>query len=241
MRAAGIMSNTAAGSRWPSHPQEWKAAAAAPRSKGSARHGWGARALPVLAPRQVQDAWQLVGRGGAQARSPRSAGSSSPWSPPAGWGRRGELPRNVFWEAMLLASPVGVKGMVQQIRHRLWLLATTGKDGRKAIGSAHYVADLADLAVVLPAGCPGEQTHAALARRGVNRHFICLLVFFCFQREPPFPLSPQDFSTGRKHICRAVWCAMKGLTETYVSAIAVIWDGSTACPMGKGRALGGAA
>ena len=77
------------------------------------------------------------------------------WQPPepTGWLRtRGELPRDVFWEAMLLTSAVGAKGRVQQIRHGLWLLATAGKGGRKAVGSACCVADLADSAVVLPAG-----------------------------------------------------------------------------------------
>lgn len=46
---------------------------------------------------------------------------------PTGWPRTasgGELPRDVFWEAMFLAPAAGAKGMVQKIRHRLWLLAT---------------------------------------------------------------------------------------------------------------------
>lgn len=39
-----------------------------------------------------------------------------------------------------------------------------GKVVGKQWGSARCMADLADSAVVLPARCPGEQTHAGLAR-----------------------------------------------------------------------------
>lgn len=78
---------------------------------------------------------------------------------------------------MLLASTTCAEGRVQQIRHGLWLLATTGKGGKRATVSASCTADLASLAVVLPAGYLGWETHTAQAQQSVNKHFICLLVF----------------------------------------------------------------
>lgn len=137
------MSNTTASSQWPSHPQAGEAAAAGPHPKTSAWHGWGAWAMPTLAPWQVKDAQHLARRGGVQAKSPCSAGTSSPWSPLAGWESWGDLPHNVSYEVMLFISSVSAKGRVQQIRRGLWLLATAGKGGRRAISSAYCMADLA--------------------------------------------------------------------------------------------------
>lgn len=71
---------------------------------------------------------------------------------------RWEVPQpcDVFWEMVILPSTVVVEGRVQEIRRRLWLLASAGKAGRKAIGSARCMAGLANSAVVLPAGCLWE-------------------------------------------------------------------------------------
>lgn len=55
---------------------------------------------------------------------------------------------------VILPSAVVVKGRVQEITPRLWLLATAGEAGRKAAGSARCTAGSAEPAAVLPADCP---------------------------------------------------------------------------------------
>lgn len=86
----------------------------------------------------------------------------------------------------------------------------------------------------LPAGV---NTHSAGTGRCQKTFDLLACSCVCFQREPPFPLSPRDVSTGRKHACKAACRAVKGLTETPISVIAAIRDGGTARPVGKGRAL----
>lgn len=114
---------------------------------------------------------------------------------------------------VILPFTVVVEGRVQEIRHRLWLLATAGKAGRKAIGSARCMAGLANSAVVMPAGV---NIHSAGTGRCQKTFYLLVCFCVCFQKEPPFPLSPRDLSIGRKHVCKAACRAMKGLTETSI-------------------------
>lgn len=115
---------------------------------------------------------------------------------------------------VILPSTVVVEGRVPEIRHRFWLFATAGKAGRKAIVSAHWFSRLScGAASELPVGV---NTHSAGTERRQETFYLLAYFCACFRREPPFPLSPQDLSMGRKHVCKAACRAVKGPTETSI-------------------------
>lgn len=138
------------GRRSVAEPSSGVRAAAAPRAKGSTRHGWAAPALPTLGPRQVPDAQQSVGRGGGQTKSPRSVGPGSPRSPSlAEDGREAPtrcLPGSICHGCEGQGPTEKAEALAPCQRWGRWC-------GSKAISSAHCMADLVGLAAVLPAGC----------------------------------------------------------------------------------------
>lgn len=75
-----------------------------------------------------------------------------------------------------LPSAAVVEGRVQEIRPGL---ATSGKAGRKAIGSARCTAGLASSAVVLPVGV---NTRSAGTGRRQRTFYLLVCFYVCFQR-----------------------------------------------------------
>lgn len=188
------MRNTAAGGRWPSHPQAREAAA--PHLRDAAPHLKDAAREPKLCPFWHHGRFKMPGsrRGEVGCRQshralpgPAAPGAHRPAEDAGGCSQATSFGKGCSWH-LLWVRRAGSGGWGSGS------LPPLGKAVGKQISSAGRAAGLAESAAVLPAGCLGEQT-----RWGVNRHFIFLLVFFFFlPKGTSFPPFSAGFQRGQK-------------------------------------------